>query len=680
MPKARASQAVVEVLLAPSGLARLSQQAVEVLVQNVPVPTTGPAGNRVSQEAVEALVSPNPLARVSQEAAEVLVRPEPRAEVSQEAVEVLLAPSGLARLSQQAVEVLVQNVPVPTTGPAGNRVSQEAVEALVSPNPLARVSQQAVEVLLAPSDVNRLAGALQGQLASAGQAAAVLKAGGSVSGQTALSGAVQAALRAAVSISGTLGLSAVLGAVQRLVGAVSGSAVLSGQIGVPAGAVSGAVALAGQLSALRRAVGSVAGGSTLSGVLTGGRTLTAALTGGLVLSAALFTNQRFVGAVVGALGLAGQVIAAVRGILPPPTRRIPPGGVGEDFTVVFAGSARPGQVARLSFSSRFQGGFAACRFILGAPLDELRHLFAVCLREGYREVQVVSREGAVVFEGFALTVTFRFGPIAVSKSLTNLANAVMVSYQDADTGAILTTGWKTDSDSIALFGRKEHVESAPNVVSPALADALADTILRERKIPRAELRLELSGSTSGLAALEVEAVGHFARTQWLVYASTDTTTADSAQVIWERASTTGIFQPGNIRSTGVTVSREWTTEFTTVQDAVMDLCKRGDSLFNPVAAQVWEGKRLDVVSAADLPVYEFDPLSGNILLSGRRLPPWQVRPGWLNFESLLGVLPDVDRGKILIGEVNYDVSSGRLSLIPYEVGMTEIVLARLGVL
>jgi len=50
-------------------------------------------------------------ARVSQEAVEVLITTEPNARVSQEAVEVLIQPNtAAARVSQIAVEVLILNV------------------------------------------------------------------------------------------------------------------------------------------------------------------------------------------------------------------------------------------------------------------------------------------------------------------------------------------------------------------------------------------------------------------------------------------------------------------------------------------------------------------------------------------------------------------------------------------
>lgn len=45
---------------------------------------------RISQQAIEAVVSPDPAARISQQAIEVVVSPDPAARVSQVAIEVVL--------------------------------------------------------------------------------------------------------------------------------------------------------------------------------------------------------------------------------------------------------------------------------------------------------------------------------------------------------------------------------------------------------------------------------------------------------------------------------------------------------------------------------------------------------------------------------------------------------------
>lgn len=360
------------------------------------------------------------------------------------------------------------------------------------------------------------------------------------------------------------------------------------------------------------------------------------------------------------------------------------------FTVNWANTELSGQIGRLRFGSRLEGGFGSAYFTVTGPLDLLRMLLISGLRKDFRDVIITDRQGATVFEGFATTVRFRVGPVSLSHSLVTMANAVAVMYTRTSDGAQVITPWQEDADSIAVYGRKEYIESASGSLTDALALQLAKTILNLRRYPKVELRLELSGSP-GENVLEVEAVGYWALAQWYYYMSTDQSQADSGTVIWERAQTTGVYTAGTIRTTGVQVPRAQTDRAVTIQDAVMRLAKLGDSNFDPVFPQVWENKRFDLLRVQDLPIIYLDASTGQTYSAppafGTAAPgdlsPWLVRPGYFDVSSIT-VYTSADVGvysptRILISETQYDAVTGRLSLVPAEATTLDVVLARIGV-
>lgn len=359
------------------------------------------------------------------------------------------------------------------------------------------------------------------------------------------------------------------------------------------------------------------------------------------------------------------------------------------FWVSWAGESFGEQVSRLRFSNRLEGGFGTASFAVAGPIDRLRYLLAVGLRRDFRHIVVTDRFGTVVFEGFATLVRLRVGPVSIGRGLATMANAVAVMYTRTTDGAQVVTPWQEDATSISLFGRKEHIESAPGPLTDALALQLAKTILNTRRYPKPEIRLEFSGS-GGEIALEVEAVGYWALAGWYYYMSTDQSQADSGTVMWERAQTVGAYTQGTIRSTGVTVARAQTDRAVTVQDAVMRLARLGDSDLNPVFPQVWHDRRFDVLRMADLSVTYLDPNTGAVYSTpftfGTAAPaatfPWLVRAGWFDVSALTGYTGDdvgaTDPTRILISEVMYDATSNRLSFMPVDTTVVDVVLARIG--
>lgn len=96
---------------------------------------------RITQNAVEVLVSATPLVRVTQNAPEVLVSGTPSVRVTQNAVEALIVDAS-ARVTQIAAEVLE----APDASLVNARVTQFAVEVLLRPEPPLLVSQTGLEV------------------------------------------------------------------------------------------------------------------------------------------------------------------------------------------------------------------------------------------------------------------------------------------------------------------------------------------------------------------------------------------------------------------------------------------------------------------------------------------------------------------------------------------------------
>jgi hypothetical protein len=141
-PASRVSQEIVEALTQPTPVARVSQEVVELLSQ-----PTAPA--RVTQDAIELLSQPLPAVRLTHVVAETLTVPPPPAVRMTQIVAEVLSPSGVApvetvRLSQAPVEALVS-----VLSPPALQLAQAPVEALRGSVIVSlQLSQAPVEVLL----------------------------------------------------------------------------------------------------------------------------------------------------------------------------------------------------------------------------------------------------------------------------------------------------------------------------------------------------------------------------------------------------------------------------------------------------------------------------------------------------------------------------------------------------
>ena len=117
--------------------------------------------------------------------------------------------------------------------------------------------------------------------------------------------------------------------------------------------------------------------------------------------------------------------------------------------------------------------------------------------------------GAVTWEGLVYEMELSHGGSVYRRSLDLMANAVNVTYQTE--GAVSETGFSTQAQAIARYGRKEEIVSVDNVPT-ATAQGLRARYLAGNAWPWAR---PISLGPRDQTRLEIRACGYVFTAQWL---------------------------------------------------------------------------------------------------------------------------------------------------------------------
>ncbi len=135
------------------------------------------------------------------------------------------------------------------------------------------------------------------------------------------------------------------------------------------------------------------------------------------------------------------------------------------------------------WSAAAVGGPVAAELRASGPVEALLTLAAWL---GY-QVQVTSPRGQVVWWGQVAAVEVAAGGVTRGVSLAETVNRLKVIFAEPQAGgsaASAETAWAEDADSVALYGYRERVYTAPGDVSSGQATALRGSLLSRLAAPQ----------------------------------------------------------------------------------------------------------------------------------------------------------------------------------------------------
>ena len=276
-------------------------------------------------------------------------------------------------------------------------------------------------------------------------------------------------------------------------------------------------------------------------------------------------------------------------------------------------------------------GFETARVAWTPPLAEVEewarydHLM--------RPMVAYSPDARQIWRGVLAEIEISIGTKKIAFSLKDMANRLTVRYSEPG-GAQGDSSTYSSAASQALFGIKDRVINA-SVALSAAASNQAQTILNAIAFPRSK-QPSAAGTTRGDLSITLTFWGKYALLDWLLTASTSTTsTATSTQIASLLASYAAInaffsSSAANITATGV-ADTEYIEPDTTYREKIERLLARGTSSQQPLAWGFYDDDAFVVTPRASatptvITYYESEA-SGQIRDQWQNvLDVWDVRP------------------------------------------------------
>jgi hypothetical protein len=271
----------------------------------------------------------------------------------------------------------------------------------------------------------------------------------------------------------------------------------------------------------------------------------------------------------------------------------------------------------------------------------------------FAAVIVYGADADIAWEGYLAGVSYRVGDETINYTLDAMANRVRVRYTTVN-GVPAVTAPASHTGSQALYGVKDVVQGV-NVTTTAAAEALRDTLLAERRLPRPQLDSAIAtGQSEPAQDVTLSFAGWYTTLEWVVTSRTDTTTeATTTQV----GALIGTASPGigatnpflststaRIVASGVTDTRKIEVD-TPYRAKIEALLQQGNSSNQRFAWGVYEGRVfvVDVWAGATPTVSTYRRRIGDATLetgNGALVMPWAVRPNaMLETTDILNVGP-----------------------------------------
>lgn len=250
-----------------------------------------------------------------------------------------------------------------------------------------------------------------------------------------------------------------------------------------------------------------------------------------------------------------------------------------------------------------------------------------------RPMVAYSPDARQIWRGVLAEIEISIGTKKIAFSLKDMANRLTVRYSEPG-GAQGESTVYSSAASQALFGRKDRVINASIALSAAASNQ-AQTILNAIAFPRSK-QSSAAGTARGDLSITLTFWGKYALLDWLLTASTSTTsTASSTQIaslLTSYTATNAFFSSSaaNIVATGVS-DTEYIEPDTTYREKIERLLARGNSAQQPLAWGFYDDDVFVVTprasaAPATITYYESEA-SGQIRDQWQNVvEPWDVRP------------------------------------------------------
>jgi hypothetical protein len=338
-------------------------------------------------------------------------------------------------------------------------------------------------------------------------------------------------------------------------------------------------------------------------------------------------------------------------------------------------------------SIRDKGGFWQASLPLDGSLADLTNAYYTWLGGHLLEKSA----GDTTWEGMVYELELVHHGTRRRRTLDTMYNAVEVVYS-AD-GEVTTTGYSTQAQSIARYGRRETQLSMDNV-PVATAQGMRSTYLARHAWPWPR---PMSISLDGETRLEILVAGYVFTANWMYAQAADDSEGNVEAWIEDLVGTAEglssdhggsvsgagdcqFLSTGNLATNTLQVTREIPSEIRT-WSLIEDLVELGDSGGDPWRAWVDAGRELHYQEIDLAPRYY---LRGgdlyDIMEFNTQISPWKVRPGVVR--DLTYPVSRAERGSMLddardlyVSEVEVSASGG-LSLKAGELDEVEIISAQ----
>jgi len=250
-----------------------------------------------------------------------------------------------------------------------------------------------------------------------------------------------------------------------------------------------------------------------------------------------------------------------------------------------------------------------------------------------RPMAAYSPDARQIWRGVLAEIEISIGTKKIAFSLKDMANRLTVRYSEPG-GAQGDSATYSSAASQALFGIKDRVINA-SVALSAAASNQAQTILNYIAFPRSK-QSSAAGTTRGDLSITLTFWGKYALLDWLLTASTSTTsTASSIQIASLLTAYVAInpffsASAANITATGV-ADTEYIEPDTTYREKIERLLARGNSAQQPLAWGFYDNDAFVVTPRASatphIITYYESEASGQIRDQWQNvLDVWDVRP------------------------------------------------------
>lgn len=331
-----------------------------------------------------------------------------------------------------------------------------------------------------------------------------------------------------------------------------------------------------------------------------------------------------------------------------------------------------GRLSSYEDSIEARGGYKALRVSFRCSAAERKEWLDAGLLRGVRSY---TPRGRLRWEGVLVELKATIGPIAITRSLENMANVLLVSY-GSDAGGTGNTSTFTSPASITEYGTK-MLQADLSTTTAAGAANWAEVELVKAAWPQRSREISLDTDGGGDIAVELRAVGRYELLDWLLTSNTSTTTTatntQAAQLLTAYNATNNWFSTSaaDIIATGHS-DTEYIEPYTSYKEKLETILSQGNSAKQALAwgiyddgaltVKVWAGATPSTVSyyrdARDKTVR--DPY-GNIV------EPWDVLPDAMAEDvAILGMAEDAaaiaTETREYIARVGLRIGSGGVEL------------------